>query len=139
MPGRKGLIPYSIMVYPKEGKPYQTTRWRKPSEQGGTIHIIPAASYMGNLHEVYQAWKSFVSHIDEVTDSLLQPIVALQEIIMQGRAGLLAVEGNRVIGVAALQKGKDFLSASPADQLQGRQKEIIETLEEGLAVYEMVE
>ncbi len=136
--GHAGLTPYKVWVYPKSGsKPYMTTRWRSAPEQGDSpIHVVPAASYMGNLFEVMQAWQGFLSRLDETTHDLMAPIIALQEILMQGRAGVLAVQDNRVIGVATLQKGNDLVVASPLNQLRGDEKDVIKTLKEGLKAYE---
>lgn len=134
-----GLIPYKVMIYPKTGaKPYMSTRWKHVPEGVSPIHVIPAASYMGNLFEVFQAWQNFVSRLDDRTDDLLRPIVALQEVLLQGRAGVLAVQDNRIIGIAALQQGEDLVTASPLDQLRGQEKAIIHTLNSGLKAYELV-
>ncbi len=135
-----GLTPYRVMIYPKTGvKPYMSTRWKHVPENGiSPIHVIPAASYMGNLFEVYQAWQNFVGRLDETTHDLLRPIVALQEILVQGRAGILAVQDNRVVGVATLQPGADLVTASPLDQLRGQEAAIIRTLNAGLKAYELV-
>lgn len=134
-----GLVPHKTMVFPKHGKPYSTTRWIKPQDSDSPIHIVPAASYLGDLHEVFQAWQTFISQMgQEVTHRLLVPIVALQQILFLGHGGVLAIQDNRVIGVATVQEGQDLIAASPLDDLQGRGALIKATLLEGLQAYEMV-
>ena len=137
-----GLVPYRTRVYPKSGgPPYMTTRWRKPGSMvdSSPIHVVPAAAYQGNLMEIYQSWGGFISQQDKVTDELMQPMVALQEILYKGRMGLLAIQDNRVIGVAAIHEGKNLLAASPLDQMRGgsNTNSIIDTLTQGLNAYEV--
>ncbi len=137
--GHAGLVPYQQTIFPKTGRPYVATRWRKPQDEASPIHVVPAAMYQGNLMEVFEAWRTFLSTIGEMNDDLLVPIVALQEILYKGHAGILAIQDNRIIGVASVQTGKDLVSASPIDRMRSKKRHLIEgTLRQGLRAYEMV-
>lgn len=138
--GRGNLVPYKTRVFPKSGgTPYTTTRWRKPDAVtgGSHLHVVPAAAYQGNLSDIYSFWQTFLGQQDEVTDEMMRPLVAMQEILFKGHAGLLVIQDNRVLGLATIQQGNDMMAASPLDQLRGNEKHIIDTLKEGLSAYEM--
>jgi hypothetical protein len=135
-----GLVPYRVRVYPKTGgAPYMTTRWRKPGALSAEspIHVVPAAAYQGSLIDVYHAWQGFLGTQEKLTDALMQPLVAMQEILFKGRLGLLAIQDNRVLGVAVIQQGSNLLTASPIDQLRGNTNAVIDTLTQGLNAYEV--
>ncbi len=138
--GHAGLVPYRIRVYPKSGTAYTTTRWRKDNHVigGSPVHVVPAAAYQGNLSDIYHFWQTFLSNQGDVTDEMMRPLIAMQEILFKGHTGLLLIQDNRVIGIATVQQGADLMAASPLDQLRGNEKHIIAALKEGLQVYEMI-
>lgn len=133
-------MPYRTLVYRKHGLPYWSTRWKKIYPQTKKQeNLISVKHFTGDLNVVYESWKSIISSVDEDRrESLLSSVLALQEILFKDYDGVLAVSGNRVIGVASIDpetKQSSIIAASPMDVLQKHDRHIKSFLNDGLKKY----
>ena len=141
---KPGLVPYTSLVRSPGKTPYYATRWRKVEPKGGReeINIVPVEAFQGDLKQVYSAWKGFVRQKDESeSQDLLLPLLGLQDFIEEGRTGILAYLGNRIIGLASIdvddmgEARLSVLSAAPKEIEEGSEDYVEDALREGLETF----
>ena len=142
---KPGLQPYTSLVRRVGKVPYFATRWRKTEVKGlaAEVKIIPVDNYSGDLEQVYDSWKIYVDEKDEQEDTkdLLLPLLGLQEFIEEGRKGILAQLGNRIIGLVSIMVDElgeariSILTASPREIEDGKEEYVEDALREGLDTY----
>jgi len=141
---KPGLVPYTSLVRRTGKTPYFATRWRKvdPEAEKEEINIIPVENFQGDLEQVYDAWKKYVGQQEDAdSQDLLLPLLGLQDFLEEGRKGILAQMGNRIIGLASLEVDDmnearlSILSASPLEIEEANESYVEDALREGLETY----
>ena len=139
---KPGLQPYTSLVRRVGKVPYFATRWRKTEVKGvaAEVKILPVESFAGDLSQIYDSWKLYVDEREETKDLLL-PLLCLQEFIEEGRKGILAQLGNRIIGLVPIMVDElgeariSILTASPKEIEDGKEEYVEDALREGLDTY----
>jgi len=141
---KPGLVPYTSLVRPTGKTPYFATRWRKvdPNAAEKEVNIIPVENFQGDIKQIYDAWKQYVGQQEEAdSQDLMLPLLGLQDFIEEGRKGVLAQIGNRVIGLASIEVDEmgearvSILSAAPKEIEEGEEAYVEDALREGLETY----
>ena len=139
---KPGLTPYTSLVRRVGKVPYFATRWRKTEVKGvaAEVKILPVETFAGDLSQIYDSWKLYVDEREETKDLLL-PLLCLQEFIEEGRKGILAQIGNRIIGLVSIMVDElgearvSILTASPKEIEDGKEEYVEDALREGLDTY----
>ncbi len=135
MVSHAGLVPYTVMVHPKDGgNPYQSTRWRHPANSGEApqgLHVVVAQQYQGDLYEVFESWRKFAAS-QEDNDDLILPVILLQGVVLNGDLAVLVLWDNRVAGVGIPAPGDDIITAAPFDIARGITTTIEDLLKMGI-------